>query len=144
MNTDKNNSESLLYKDITEGIINAYYFVYNELGYGFLEKVYQNAMLIELRSRGFKVESQKIIKVYFKETIVGEYFADIVVDDKIILELKSCESLASEHEIQLFNYLKATEIEVGLLFNFGKRAAFKRKIFTNENKKFTFTDLKNL
>ena len=140
MNTDKNISESLLHKDITEGIINAYYFVYNELGYGFLEKVYQNAMLIELRSRGFNVESQKIIKVYFKDALVGEYFADIIVDDKIILELKSCESLASEHEVQLFNYLKATEIEVGLLFNFGKRAAFKRKIFTNENKRFTFTD----
>ncbi len=139
MNTD-NNLESLLHKDITEEIISAYYYVYNELGYGFLEKVYENAMLIELKSRGFKVESQKNIKVYFKETIVGEYFADIVVEDKIILELKSCEVLASEHEVQLFNYLKATEIEVGLLFNFGKRAAFKRKVFTNNNKKFTFTN----
>ena len=140
MNTDKNNSKSLLHKDITDGIINAYYYVYNELGYGFLEKVYQNAMLIELKERGFKVELQKIIKVYFKDIIVGEYFADIIVDDKIILELKSCESLAAEHEVQLFNYLKATEIEVGLLFNFGKRAAFKRKIYTNDNKKFTFFD----
>ncbi len=140
MNTDKNNSKSLLHKDITDGIINAYYYVYNELGYGFLEKVYQNAMLIELKERGFKVESQKIIKVYFKDIIVGEYFADIIVDDKIILELKSCESLAAEHEVQLFKYLKATEIEVGLLFNFGKRAAFKRKIYTNDNKKFTFFD----
>jgi GxxExxY protein len=140
MNTNTNNSESLLHKDITEEIISAYYYVYNELGYGFLEKVYENAMLIELKSRGFKVESQKIIKVYFKDTIVGEYFADIVVNDKIIIELKSCESLASEHEVQLFNYLKATEIEVGLLFNFGKRAAFKRKIFTNDNKKITFTN----
>lgn len=139
MNTE-NNSESLLHKNITEEIISTYYFVYNELGYGFLEKVYENAMLLELKSRGFKVESQKIIKVYFKYTIVGEYFADIVVNDKIILELKSCESLASEHEVQLFNYLKATEIEVGLLFNFGKRAAFKRKVSTNDNKKFTFTN----
>ncbi|HRG02085.1 MAG TPA: GxxExxY protein [Bacteroidia bacterium] len=139
MNTE-NNSESLLHKNITEEIISTYYFVYNELGYGFLEKVYENAMLLELKSRGFKVESQKIIKVYFKDTIVGEYFADIVVNDKIILELKSCESLASEHEVQLFNYLKATEIEVGLLFNFGKRAAFKRKVSTNDNKKFTFTN----
>lgn len=139
MNTE-NNSESLLHKNITEEIISTCYFVYNELGYGFLEKVYENAMLLELKSRGFKVESQKIIKVYFKDTIVGEYFADIVVNDKIILELKSCESLASEHEVQLFNYLKATEIEVGLLFNFGKRAAFKRKVSTNDNKKFTFTN----
>ena len=134
------NSESLLHQDITEEIISTYYYVYNELGYGFLEKVYENAMLIELKSRGFKVESQKLIKVYFKDTIVGEYFADIVVNDKIILELKSCEALAPEHEVQLFNYLKATKIEVGLLFNFGKRAAFKRKIFTNENKKFTIIE----
>jgi len=137
---DKNNSESLLHKDITEEIINAYYFVYNELGFGFLEKVYENAMLIELKSRGFKVESQKIVKVHFKDSIVGEYFADIIVEDKIILELKSCEALVPEHEVQLFNYLKATNIEVGLLFNFGKRAAFKRKVFTNDNKKFTFTN----
>lgn len=134
------NSESLLHQDITEEIISTYYYVYNELGYGFLEKVYENAMLIELKSRGFKVESQKLIKVYFKDTIVGEYFADIVVNDKIILELKSCEALAPEHEVQLFNYLKATKIEVGLLFNFGKRTAFKRKIFANENKKFTIIE----
>ncbi len=140
MNTDKNNSESLLHKDITEEIISAYYFVYNELGFGFLEKVYENAMLIELKSRGFKVESQKIVKVHFKDSIIGEYFADIIVEDKIILELKSCEALVPEHEVQLFNYLKATSIEVGLLFNFGKRAAFKRKVFTNDNKKFTFTN----
>ena len=140
MNTDKNNSESLLHKDITEEIISAYYYVYNELGYGFLEKVYENAMLIELKSRGLKVESQKTIKVYFNETIVGDYFADIVVEDKIILELKSCESLSPEHEVQLFNYLKATNIEVGLLFNFGKRPAFKRKILTNDNKKISIID----
>jgi GxxExxY protein len=140
MSTDKNNIESLLHKDITEEIISAYYYVYNELGYGFLEKVYENAMLIELKSRGFKVESQKIIKVNFKDSIVGEYFADIIVEDKIILELKSCEALVPEHEVQLFNYLKATNIEVGLLFNFGKRAAFKRKVFTNDNKKFSFTN----
>ena len=140
MSTDKNNSESLLHKDITVEIISAYYYVYNELGYGFLEKVYENAMLIELKSRGLKVESQKIIKVNFKDSIVGEYFADIIVDDIIILELKSCEALVPEHEVQLFNYLKATNIEVGLLFNFGKRAAFKRKVFTNDNKKFSFTN----
>ena len=97
-------------------------------------------MLIELKSRGFKVESQKIVKVHFKDSIVGEYFADIIVEDKIILELKSCEALVPEHEVQLFNYLKATNIEVGLLFNFGKRAAFKRKVFTNDNKKFSFTN----
>ena len=97
MSTDKNNSESLLHKDITEEIISAYYYVYNELGYGFLEKVYENAMLIELKSRGLKVESQKIIKVNFKDSIVGEYFADIIVDDIIILELKSCEALVPEH-----------------------------------------------
>ena len=131
---------SYKHSDLTDKIIKAFYTVYNKLGYGFLEKVYENAMLIELKSRGFKVESQKLIKVYFKDTIVGEYFADIVVNDKIILELKSCEALAPEHEVQLFNYLKATKIEVGLLFNFGKRTAFKRKIFANENKKFTIIE----
>jgi GxxExxY protein len=135
-----NNSEQLLHKEITEEIISAYYFVYNELGFGFLEKVYENAMLIELRNRGLNVESQKNIKVYFKDKIIGEYFADIVVNNKVIIELKSCETLANEHEIQLFNYLKATEIEVGLLLNFGKKAEFKRKIFTNINKKFKFID----
>ncbi len=134
MNTE-NNSEAILHKEITEEIIKAYYTVYNELGYGFLERVYQNAIYAELKDKGFEVEVQKKILVHYKEKIVGEYFADLIVENKVIIELKSCESLVHEHDIQLLNYLRATEIEVGLLLNFGKRTAFRRKIFTNNNKK---------
>lgn len=133
--TDKTSSESILHQAITEQIIKAYYAVYNELGYGFLERVHQNAMFEELRDLGFAVECQKKILVHYKEKIVGEYFADIVVDNKVIIELKASESIISEHEIQLLNYLRATEIEVGLLLNFGKKAAFRRKICTNDAKK---------
>lgn len=140
MEANMTGSESLLHKDMTEPIIKAYYDVYNGLGYGFLEKVYQNAMLLELKEKGFTVEAQKKIQVHYKETVVGEYFADILVNNTIILELKSCESLAPEHETQLLNYLLATEFEVGILFNFGKKAAFRRKIYTNDQKKLNFID----
>ena len=132
MNTE--NTE-MIRKDLTEKIIRVFYDVYFELGYGFLEKVYHNAMLIELRSRGFACESQKKIQVFYKERDVGEYYADILVNDVIILELKAAEVLAPEHEQQLINYLRATQIEVGLLFNFGKKPEIRRKIFTNDRKK---------
>ena len=125
----------LLHEETTNEVISAFYHVYNELGYGFLEKVYQNALYIELISRGFSVQPQKQINVYFKGTKVGEYYSDMIVDEIIILELKTKESLAPEHEAQLLNYLKATEIEVGLLLNFGLDPQFKRKIFTNDRKK---------
>lgn len=140
MEENTNGPESLLHKHMTESIIKAYYTVYNELGYGFLEKVYQNAMLAELKENGFSVEAQKKIVVYYKEIMVGEYFADIVVNNTIILELKCCESISAEHQTQLLNYLRATEFEVGILFNFGKKAAFRRKIYTNDQKKINFTD----
>ena len=119
---------------ITEKIIQAFYKVYNMLGYGFLEKVYENAMLIELQSYGFVVEKQKSIKVFYCGKEVGLYFADIVVNDIIILELKAHESLLNEHIAQLINYLKATDKEVGLLLNFGKKPEIKRKIFDNDKK----------
>lgn len=109
--------------------------MYNELGFGFLEKVYQNALFLELVEMDLYCEKQKQIKVYYHEEIVREYFADLIVNDCIILELKAAEGLAEEHECQLINYLKATEIEVGLLLNFGKKPQFKRKIFTNDKKK---------
>lgn len=140
MEENINGPESLLHKDMTESIIKAYYTVYNELGYGFLEKVYQNAMLAELKEKGHSVEAQKKIIVYYKEIVVGEYFADIVVNNTIILELKCCESILAEHQTQLLNYLRATEFEVGILFNFGKKAAFRRKIYTKDQKKLNFTD----
>jgi len=116
-------------------VIKAFYNVYNQLGYGFLEKVYENAMLIELKKLGLDCKSQIPIKIYYdKSLLVGDYFADIIVEDKIILELKVAESLCEEHEAQLLNYLRATDIEIGLLFNFGKTPQFKRKIFDNEFK----------
>jgi GxxExxY protein len=106
----------------------------NVLGYGFLEKVYENAMKLELTKIGLKVERQKNIIVYYEGKEVGNYFADLVVNDLVVVELKAAESLCEEHEYQLINYLKATNIEVGLLLNFGKRPEFKRKIFTNDRK----------
>ncbi|HRN42753.1 MAG TPA: GxxExxY protein [Vicingus sp.] len=121
----------LLHKDITDKIIKAFYEVYNELGYGFLEKVYENALLIELMAIGLSCEKQKKINVFYDGQLVGEYYADIVVNEIVIIELKAAETLCEEHEFQLINYLKATEIEVGLLLNFGKKPQFKRKIFKN-------------
>ena len=125
---------SLLHKDLTNVIIKAYYNVYNKLGFGFLEKVYENAMMIELRKFGLKVIKQQAITVYYDEEVVGDYFADLVVNEKVIIELKAASALIEEHEIQLMNYLKATKVEVGLLLNFGKKPEFSRKIFENHLK----------
>jgi len=125
----------LIHKDTTNQIIKAFYKVYNELGYGFLEKVYENALYLELISMGIFCEKQRPIKVHYLEQLVGEYYADIVVNGSVIIELKAAEALAEEHEFQLINYLKATEIEVGLLLNFGKEPEFRRKFFTNDRKK---------
>ncbi len=124
----------MLYEGKTDLIIKAFYKVYNNLGYGFLEKVYHNALMIELRKSGFIVESQYPINVFYNGERVGEYYADIVVDDCIIIENKAAEGLREEHEYQLLNYLKATEMEVGLLLNFGKSPSFKRKFLTNDRK----------
>lgn len=126
MNSDYKHS------DITDRIIQAYYKVYNTLGYGFLEKVYENSMIIELKKVGLSVESQKKILVYYDQTEVGEYFADLVVDNKVIVELKAAKLLMKEHLYQLINYLKASEIEVGLLLNFGRIPEFKRKVYSNK------------
>lgn len=124
----------MLEQEITNKIIKAFYKVYNNLGYGFLEKVYENSLLYELQKAGFSCEKQKQIKVYYENTKVGEYFADLIVENKVIVELKAAENLCYEHECQLINYLKATNIEVGLLLNFGQKPQFKRKIFTNDRK----------
>lgn len=123
------------HQELTKSIIGIYYNVYNELGYGFLEKVYHKAMLIELRNHGYKIESEKKINVYYKNEIVGEYYPDIIVNDSVIIELKCVEYLGEIYENQILNYLKATECEVGLILNFGKDPQFIRKIFTNEFKK---------
>jgi GxxExxY protein len=119
------------HSQITNKIIDSFYKVYNTLGYGFLEKVYENAMQIELISLGFEVKQQQSIKVYYKKKQVGDYYADLLVNNLVLIELKATENLIKEHEYQLINYLKATNIEVGLLLNFGKKPEFKRKIFTN-------------
>jgi GxxExxY protein len=125
----------LLHKEITEKLIKCYYKVYNTLGYGFLEKVYENAFALELQQNGLDVKCQFPIKVYYENKIVGEYYADIIVNNLIIIELKASTCLLEEHECQLINYLRATEIELGLLLNFGKEAEYKRKVFMNKYKK---------
>ena len=125
---------SILHKELTGSLLKLFYEVYNELGHGFLEKVYQNALYTELKINGFDVESQKQIKVYYKNVEVGEYYADLIVNDKVILELKATESITEAHEFQLLNYLKSTNIEVGLLLNFGKKPEFCRKVFQNYRK----------
>jgi GxxExxY protein len=116
------------YEDLTGKIIEAAYKVHNILGFGFLENVYQNALSIELEKSGLKNENEKAIKVYYDKNLVGDYKADIVVEGKVILELKSVKDLSAAHETQLVNYLKATGIEVGLLINFGKSVEVRRKV----------------
>ena len=125
---------SYKHSDLTDKVIKAFYTVYNKLGYGFLEKVYENALLIELRKMNLNVANQIPVKVYYDGVNVGVYFADLIVNNLVIIELKAAEGLAEEHEAQLTNYLKAAEIEVGLLLNFGKTPQFKRKVFSNEYK----------
>ena len=122
------------YNDLTEQIIKAFFKVYNTLGYGFLKKVYENALHLELCSLGLQSNKQQQIDVYYSGKKVGEYYADIVVNDVIIIEIKAHECLHVEHEHQLVNYLKATHIEVGLLLNFGRKPEVKRKVFDNELK----------
>ena len=125
----------MLHKDITDKIIKGFYQVNNELGFGFLEKVYQNALMLELIAMGLFCEKQKQVKVFYSGQVVGEYFADLIVNSSVIIELKAAETLVDEHELQLINYLKATDMEVGLLLNFGRKPQFKRKLFTNDRKK---------
>jgi len=123
------------HSDITSEIIKAYFLVYNKLGYGFLERVYEKSLLIELRKLGLNCRSQIPIKVFYDFQEVGYYIADIIVNDWVIVETKAAEILCEDHEAQLTNYLKASNIEVGMLLNFGKKAEFKRKVFSIEFKK---------
>ena len=125
----------MLEKELTSKIIKSFYNVYNILGYGFLEIVYERAMVIELNKIDLKCERQKPINVYYDDENVGEYFADILVEKKVIVELKAVEKLIKKHETQLYNYLKATDVEVGLVLNFGEEAKFKRMVFENKFKK---------
>ena len=125
-----------LYKhaELTEAVINVFYHVYNTLGYGFLEKIYRNAMIVELQKRGHQVQQNVEIAIRYEGVVVGEYYADLIVDSLVLLELKAAEKIAPEHEAQILNYLKATNIEVGLILNFGPKPEIKRKVFDNERK----------
>jgi len=120
--------------DITGQVIKAFYTVYNALGYGFLERIYENAMLIELRRLRLAVISQAGIDVYYAGSHIGQYSADLLVNDQVLIELKAARTLLPEHEAQLLNYLKATPYEVGLLLNFGPKPQIKRKVYDNERK----------
>jgi GxxExxY protein len=119
----------LKHKNLTEKIIEIFYRVYNKLGYGFLEKVYENAMMIEFEKAGISAEEQVPIKVLYDSLIVGEYFADILIENKVIIEIKASKSISKENEAQLINYLKATGMQVGLLLNFGPKPEVKRRVF---------------
>lgn len=122
------------HSDLTEKIIGAYFTVFNTLGYGFSESVYENALAIELVNIGLKVEQQKAIQVYYAGQVIGQYYADLLVNDKVVLELKAGQQLRSEHDSQLLNYLKATPYEVGLLLNFGQKPEYRRKVYDNDRK----------
>ena len=126
--------ENLKHSETTGQIIKAFYKVYNTLGYGFLERIYENALFLELQEMNLKVARQAPIQVFYKNQAVGEYFADLIVENCVIVELKAVENILKTHEAQLLNYLKATEIEVGLLLNFGTAAEYRRKVFANNHK----------
>jgi GxxExxY protein len=120
----------MIYAEISEQIIKSFYHVYNTLGYGFLERVYENALRSSLRKAGLDILQQQPITVYVEDEVVGEYFADLVMENKIIIEVKAGEAIAKEHESQILNYLKATGYQVGLILNFGPQATFVRKANT--------------
>ncbi len=124
----------MLHQELTDKIISCFYTVYNSLGFGFLEKVYENAMIHEMTNLGLRVRSQYPIKVFYDETPVGEYFADIMVENLVIIELKASSALVNDHILQLQNYLKATDKEVGLLLNFGAKPEIRRKTYLNRDK----------
>ncbi len=127
--------ETYKHVDITEKILHAFFKrVYHKMGFGFLEKVYENSMAIELRRMGLKVDQQMKINVYYEGEIVGEYYADLLVEGCVIVELKSAQQIGDDHEAQLLNYLRATPYEVGLLLNFGPKPEIRRKAFDNDRK----------
>lgn len=129
MNADQHLAE----KTLTEQILGIFYDVYNELGYGFLESVYENAMVVALRAAGLEAARQVPFTVEFHGEIVGEYRADLIVNGRVIVEIKAIVALSSAQEAQLLNYLKASGLEVGLLLNFGPKAEFKRKVLSRKN-----------
>jgi len=131
MNAD---TRGLKHRELTETIIGVFYEVYNELGHGFLESVYEKAFEIALTSKGLDVLRQIEIPVWFRKQKVGDFVADVLINKCVLLELKAARTLDSAHEAQLLNYLRATEIEVGMLFNFGIKPEFRRLVFENSRK----------
>jgi GxxExxY protein len=124
-------SNAMLHPEVSDRIIKSFYHVYNTLGYGFLERVYENSLRNSLRKSGIQVAQQLPISVHFEEEVVGEYFADLVVGGVLLVEIKAAQTIAAEHEAQLLNYLKATGYQVGLILNFGPKAEFRRNTFTS-------------
>jgi len=122
------------HETLTEKIIKSFYRVYNKLGYGFLEKVYENALMIEFKKEGLSVVQQASINVIYENEAIGQYFADIIVEDKVVIEIKAKQNLILQDEAQLLNYLKATDKEVGLLVNFGPKSEISRKVLDNNKK----------
>ena len=135
LNVKNTDCDNLVPKELIDKILTCFYQVYNDLGYGFLERVYQNALYYALTDEGLNCEAEKLIKVYHNGRVVGDYRADLLVENCVLLELKTNELISSANEKQLINYLKATTIEVGYLLNFGKKPQFSRKVFSNDRKK---------
>ncbi len=129
-----NGGEKLRYGDITEAVIGSFYDVYNELGHGFLESVYRDALRVVLLSKGLSVDRERAVQVKFRGQVVGVFRTDLVVQNTVIVELKCARTLDRMHEAQLLNYLKATDFEVGLLLNFGIRPQFRRMLLDNNQK----------
>lgn len=132
MNADE---RGFKHRDLTELILRVFFEVYNEQGFGYLESVYERAMAIALEQAGLKVRRQVPITVYFRGQVVGEFIADLLVDDRVLLELKAARAIDSAHEAQTLNYLRATPIEVALLLNFGPKPEFRRFAFENSRKR---------
>jgi len=135
---------NFIHSEITGKVLKAFFNVYNTIGFGFAEKVYENALVIELKKSGLKCEKQVSINVYYENEIVGAYYADLIVEDVVILELKAVETIIDQHEVQLVNYLRATNKEVGMLLNFGTEPQYKRRVLSNEFKKHQQKNHKNI
>jgi GxxExxY protein len=133
-----------MHSGLTSKIIGVFYDVYNELGHGFLESTYSAAMVLALKQSGLIVTQEVEVPVWFRGEKIGQYFADMLVENKVLLELKAVRTLEPAHEAQLLHYLKATEIEVGLLFNFGPKPQFRRFLFDNARKKIRVNPRKSV
>ena len=129
--------EEKQHSEFTSAIICSFYNVYNKLGYGFLEKVYENALFVELKNSGLYAKRQSPVIVFYEGIIVGEYYCDLLVDNKVVVEIKAARALLHEHEAQLLNYLKATDIEVGLLLDFGPNPEVRRRAYSNKRKRMS-------